>query len=141
MSPTPDRPHAPLLHAALTRRVLVTFFEVYNELGSGFLESVYRTAFARALAAVPLHVDREVPIDVFFRHELIGRFFADLVVENRVVVEVKAVRRLVPEHQTQLLHCLRATAIEVGLLFNFGPRPQFQRLIYSNTRKCGLRTP
>jgi GxxExxY protein len=90
-------------------------FEVYNELGTGFPESVYHTALAQALAAAPLHIDREVPIDVFFRHAVIGRFAADLVVENRVIVEVMAVRRLLPEHQAQLLHYLRATAMEVGL--------------------------
>jgi GxxExxY protein len=129
------------LHGALTQRVLIAFFDVYNELGSGFLESVYRTALTRALGTVAVHVDREVPIDVFYQHDVVGRFFADLVVESRVIVEVKAVRKLVPEHQTQLLHYLRATAIEVGLLLNFGPRPQFQRLIYSNTRKRGLRMP
>jgi GxxExxY protein len=141
MPPTSERPYGSLLHAPVTQRVLITFFEVYNELGSGFLESVYRTALARALRVVPLHVDREVPIDVFYRHEVIGRFYADLVVDNRVIVEVKAGRRLVPEHQTQLLHYLRATAMEVGLLLNFGPRPQFQRLIYSNARKRGLQMP
>jgi GxxExxY protein len=130
-----------LLHAEITQRVLVTFFEVYNELGAGFLESVYRSALAQALAETRMGVDREVPIDVFFRHAVIGRFFADLVVENRVVVEVKAVRRLAPEHQTQLLHYLRGTAIEVGLLLNFGPRPQFKRLVYSNARKRGLQAP
>lgn len=127
------------MHAGLTRRVLVTFFEVYNELGSGYLESVYRPALARALTTVPLHVDREVPIDVFFRHEVIGKFYADLVIENRVIVEVKATRKLVSEHQSQLLHYLRSTAMEVGLLLNFGPKAQFQRLIYSNSRKSNLR--
>jgi GxxExxY protein len=141
MLSTPNGPHRPLLHGALTQRVLIAFFDVYNELGSGFLESVYRTALTRALGTVAVHVDREVPIDVFYQHDVVGRFFADLVVESRVIVEVKAVRKLVPEHQTQLLHYLRATAIEVGLLLNFGPRPQFQRLIYSNTRKRGLRMP
>jgi GxxExxY protein len=140
MKPTSARPHRRLLHAEITQRVLTTFFDVYNELGTGFLESVYQTALAQALGAVPMHTDREVPIDVFFRHAVIGRCYADLVVENRVIVEVKAVRRLVPEHQAQLLHYLRATAMEVGLLLNFGPRPQFQRLIYSNERKRGPRT-
>ena len=72
---------------------------------------------------------------------VIGRCFADLVVEDRVIVEVKAVRRLVPEHEVQLLHYLRAAAMEVGLLLNFGPRPQFQRLIFSNARKRGLPPP
>ena len=130
-----------LRHGTITRAILVTFFEVYNEVGSGFLESVYCTALARALAAKGLHVDREVPIDVFFRCEVIGRCFADLVVENRVIAEVKAVRRLVPEHRAQLLHYLRGTAMEVGLLLNFGSRPQFQRFIFSNERKRGLQPP
>jgi len=86
-----------------------------------------------------IRVDREVPIDVFFRYEVIGRFHADLVVEDRVIVEVKAVRVIVPEHRAQLMHYLRATAMEVGLLLNFGARPQFQRFIYSNARKPGMR--
>ncbi len=130
-----------LLHAETTRRILATFFDVYNELGAGFLESVYRTALAQALAATRMGVDLEVPIDVFFRHAVIGRFYADLVVENRVVVEVKAVRRFAPEHQTQLSHYLRATAMEVRLLLNFGPRPAFKRLVYSNARKRGWQAP
>jgi GxxExxY protein len=138
MTPGSAQTNGRLLHAEITRRVLATFFEVYNELGAGFLESVYRTALARALTASGAVVDQEVPIDVFFRHAVIGRFFADLVVENRVIVEVKAVRSFVPEHQAQLLHYLRATAMEVGLLLNFGPRPQFRRLIYSNAKKQGF---
>lgn len=125
-------------HAELTRRIIVTFFAVYNELGPGFLESVYRIALSRALAEHGVRTDREVPIDVFFRHAVIGRFYADLVVENRVIVEVKAVRCLAREHQTQLLHYLRGTAMELGLLLNFGPRPQFRRMIYSNERKRGM---
>jgi GxxExxY protein len=131
----------PLRHGTITRAVLVTFFEVYNEVGSGFLESIDATALARALSAKGLRVDREVPIDVFFRYEVIGRCFADLVVNDSVIVEVKAVRRLVPEHQAQLLHYLRGTAMEVGLLLNFGSRPQFQRFIFSNSRKRRLLPP
>ena len=141
MAPTSDGSRGPLLHEAITQRILVTFFEVYNELGSGFLESIYSTALERALCAAKLRIDREVPIDVFFRHEVIGRFYADLVVENRVIVEVKAARSLAPEHQAQLMHYLRGTAMEVGLLLNLGPKPQFQRLIYSNTRKRGPSKP
>ena len=138
MTPGSARTSGRLLHAEITRRVLVTFFALYNELGTGFLESVYRTALARALTASGAVVDQEVPIDVFFRHAVIGRFYADLVVDNRVIVEVKAVRGFVPEHKAQLLHYLRATAMEVGLLLNFGRRPQFQRLIYSNALKRGF---
>jgi GxxExxY protein len=130
-----------LQHGELTRRVIITFFEVYNELGAGFLESVYQVALAQALSAKGVRTDREVPIDVFFRYAVIGRFYADLVVENRVIVEVKAVRCLAREHQTQLLHYLRGTAMEVGLLLNFGVRPQFRRLIYTNDRKRGMPRP
>ena len=127
-----------LRHADLTRRIILTFFDVYNELGPGFLESVYRVALAQALSADGVHTDREVPIDVFFRHAVIGRFYADLVAGNRVIIEVKAVRCIAHEHQTQLLHYLRGTAMEIGLLLNFGPKPQFKRLIYSNERKHGM---
>jgi GxxExxY protein len=131
-------PSRRLVHQEITRVALITFFEVYNELGMGFLESIYRTALARALGERGLHVDVEVPIDVFFRHAVIGRCYADIVVENRVIIEVKAVRALASDHQSQLLHYLRATAMEVGLLLNFGPTPQYKRLIFSNTRKTGL---
>lgn len=130
-----------LVHGEITRKILVTFFEVYNELGTGFLESVYHTALLQALAAKGINVAREVSIDVFFRHAVIGRFYADLVVDDRVIIEVKAARTLAPEHHAQLLHYLRATTMEVGLLLNFDPRPQFQRLAFSNTRKNGLRLP
>jgi GxxExxY protein len=128
-----------LLHAEVTRLVLAAFFEVYNELGTGYLESVYRTALAKVLSAEQVRVDREVPIDVFFRHEVIGRFYADLVVESRVIVEVKAVRGLVPEHHARLLHFLRSTAMEVGLLLNFGPRPQFRVLSFQTRASADWR--
>jgi GxxExxY protein len=127
-----------LVHGETTRKILVTFFEVYNELGTGFLESVYQAALAQALTAKNMRVTREVGIDVFFRHAVIGRFYADLVVDDRVIIEVKAARAIAPEHHAQLLHYLRATAMEVGLLLNFGPQPKFQRLVFSNTSKLGL---
>ena len=126
------------LHGAITKKVLETFFDVYNELGAGFLETVYVKSLARALRDAGLHVDAEVPIDVFFRHEVVGRYFADIVVENRLVVEIKAVRTLRPEHEAQLMHYLRATSMEVGLLLNFGHQPQLKRVVYSNTLKSNL---
>ena len=119
----------------VTRRILVTFFDVYNELGAGFLESVYGAALARALTEDGLRVQRECPIDVFFRGDVVGRFHADLVVEERVVLELKVVRALLPEHHAQLINYLRATSFEIGLLLNFGKTPDFKRLIYSNGHK------
>ncbi len=99
------------------------------------------SALTAALRAGSMHVGREVPIDVFFRHKVVGRFYADLVVDGRVLIEVKASHGIGPAYRTQLLHYLRATTIEVGLLLNFGPRPQFQRSIYSNTHKRRLGMP
>ncbi len=122
----------------VSRRILGSFFDVYNELGTGFLQSVYQASLIEALRATGLHVEREVGIDVYFRTAFVGKFFADLVVENRVVVEIKAVRTLAHEHEGQLIHYLRATTMEVGLLLNFGPSPQFKRKIFSNTHKRGI---
>lgn len=130
--------HANFPRGELTRRILVAYFAVYNELGSGFLESVYRVALARALEEEGIQVEQEAPIDVFFRKAVVGRFHADLVVEDCVVIEIKAVRALLPAHDAQLIHYLRATTIEVGLLLNFGKTPEFKRLIYSNKRKKSI---
>jgi GxxExxY protein len=124
-----------LPHGAITGRVIGAFFEAYNELGFGFLESVYQEAMARAVTSAGLRIAREVPLDVWFRGEVIGTFRADLVVEDVVIVEVKAVRRLLETHVAQLLNYLRSTGLETGLLLNFGPRASFRRLAFANTRK------
>jgi GxxExxY protein len=128
-----------MLHQELTRRILVSFFDVYNELGRGFLESVYVESLRLALLDVGLQSEREVPIKVHFRGAVAGQFYADLVVERSVIVEIKVARTIIPAHEGQLLHYLRATEIEVGLVLNFGPSPQFKRLVYSNERKSSLR--
>ena len=124
-----------LIHGRLTNRILRTFFDVYNELGTGFLETVYRAALARALRDAGLAVVVEWPIEVHFRGELVGRFQADVVVENQVILELKAIRTILPEHHAQLINYLRATPLEVGLLLNFGKSPEFKRFAYSNTKK------
>jgi len=124
-----------LKHSALTEPIIGVFFDVYNELGSGFLESVYTEALALALHQAGLSVQREIPLAVCFRGRIVGRFRADLVVGGAVLVEAKACPRLHSRHEAQLLNYLRATVMEVGLLLNFGPRPQFKRLLYDNPRK------
>ena len=129
-----------LKHAAITQRVLGVFFQVYNELGYGFLETVYVEALAMALQESGLTLHREMPLEVRFRSNVIGRFRADIVVAGIVLVEVKARRRLLSTHQAQVLNYLRATVLEVGLLLNFGPRPQFKRLLFDNDRKLHRRT-
>ena len=135
MSETADPAGRNLLHWESTRLVIGTFFEVYNELGFGFLESIYHSAMLVALRSRGLSVARDVPIEVFFRNAVIGRFQADLVVEGAVVVELNAARTILPEFEAQLIHYLRATSVEVGLLLNFGRKPEFKRLVFSNPLK------
>jgi len=123
------------LHAKITERVLSVYFEVYNELGGGFLESVYQQALRIALLQVGLQVLSEVAVPVYFRGQLVGTFRADLVVDGCVLLELKAVTGLDKEHDGQIVHYLRATDYEVGLLLNFGPKPQFRRFILENGSK------
>jgi GxxExxY protein len=124
-----------LKHRDVTSLVIRVFFQVYNELGVGFLESVYVEAMDLALSQAGLSTQRELPLAVTFRGHVVGRFRADLVVEKRVLVEAKACPRLHPAHEAQLLNYLRATVLEVGLVLNFGPRPQFRRLLFDNALK------
>jgi GxxExxY protein len=127
-----------LKYEKLTERVIGIFYEVYNELGFGFLESVYREAMLLALRQAGLQVAKEVPIDVYFRGQLIGKFFVDLWVEAVLLLELKSCRCLDSAHEAQLLNELRATDAEVGLLLNFGPKPDFKRLVFDNSRKRRL---
>ena len=119
----------------LTGRVLGVFYSVYNELGSGFLESVYQAAMVLALEQANLPLTVQVPLEVLFRGQRVGTFRADLVVGDSVLVELKAAQAIDDSHIAQLLNYLKATSLEIGLLLNFGPRPQFRRLVYSNLRK------
>ena len=122
-------------HSEITHEVIGVFFAVYNELGPGFLELVYVQSLAIALSQVGLSVERERPLTVRFRGKVVGEFRADLIVEEVVLVEAKACRTLNSLHEAQTLNYLRATSLEVGLVVNFGSRPQFRRLVYDNPRK------
>jgi GxxExxY protein len=126
---------APLKHSDLTESIIGVFYDVYNELGHGFLESTYAEAMVVALAQAGLAASREIPVPVWFRGQKVGQYFADMIVEDVVLLELKAARSLESAHEAQLLHYLRATQIEVGLLLNFGLRPQFRRLLFDNERK------
>jgi GxxExxY protein len=123
------------LHADVTDKVLKVFYEVYNELGGGFLESVYHKALGMALRQAGLTVADEVAVPVYFRGVAVGDFFADLTVNQRVLLELKAVSALDSAHHNQILNYLRATDFEVGLLLNFGPKPQFKRFLLDNNKK------
>lgn len=124
-----------LMYAELTGKMIGVFYDVYNELGYGFLESIYEESLLIALRDVSLATDRQVPVPVWFRDHKVGDHRADLLVEGCVLLELKSARLLEPIHEAQLLHYLKATEIEVGLLLNFGPRPQFRRLVFDNARK------
>ena len=120
-----------LIDAELTEKVIGTFFEVYNELGYGFVESVYENALAIALGTAGLAVKQQVAIDVAFRGQSVGEFRADLLVEDRLILELKAVTAILPIHETQLVNYLKATGTPVGLLLNFGPKASFKRKIFT----------
>jgi GxxExxY protein len=124
-----------LKHKDLTETIIGVFYEVYNELGHGFLESVYERAFDVALKAKDLEVLRQIDVPVWFRGQKVGDFVADILVNKCVLLELKAARTLDTAHEAQLLNYLRATEIEVGLLFNFGIKPEFRRLVFENSRK------
>jgi GxxExxY protein len=117
-----------MLYHELTNQILAACFEVSNDLGAGFLESVYRNALVIALRAKQLHTIQEAPLAVSFRGQVVGEFYADLLVENKVILELKAVSALTDVHKAQVINYLKATGIEVGLLVNFGkPKLEYQR--------------
>ena|SRR5438270_3374694 len=119
----------------LTEKIIGIFYDVYNELGFGFLESVYESAMSVALAEANLRVQRQFPVPVWFRKQQIGDFRADILVEGAVLLELKAAKSIDSAYEKQILNYLRATDIEVGLILNFGPKPEFRRLIFENERK------
>jgi GxxExxY protein len=119
----------------ITDVIIKSFYEVYNELGDGFLESVYENALYIVLTEQGLSVEKQKDISVFFRGDLVGDFKADLIVSEKVIVELKAVRAINPAHEAQLINYLKATNVEVGLLLNFGQKPEFKRFVYDNKRK------
>jgi GxxExxY protein len=127
--------NADLKHGLITDRILGVFYDVYNELGYGFLESVYHRSLMLALESAGLKACSRVNIPVWFRGHQVGKFEADILVENCVLLELKAARSLDSSHRAQLMNYLRATEIEVGLLLNFGERPEFKRVVFDNLKK------
>lgn len=123
-------------NADITDKILLAFYKkVYHRLGYGFLEKVYENAMASELRRMGLKVEQQVQISVFYEGEVVGAYVADLLVEGLIIVELKAARHIVDEHEAQLLNYLRATPYEIGLLLNFGPKPEFRRKVFDNDRK------
>lgn len=123
------------LHKELTSVIIRCFYEVYNKLGYGFLEKVYEKSLEIELKKNGFQVERQKPINVYYDNNLVGDYFADLLVENTVIVELKAAEAICEEHENQLINYLKATDIEVGLLLNFGKKPEIRRKIFSNINK------
>jgi GxxExxY protein len=124
-----------LLHRELTEEILHVFFVVYNYLGYGFLEKVYQNAMYLELKERGFQVDAQKKCEVRFKGKVVGEYFADLVVNDLVILELKACESIVEDHKHQLLNYLKTTDIEIGLLLNFGKEPEFCRRIFSNEKK------
>ncbi len=117
-------------YAELIEKMIGTFYDVYNKLGYGFLESVYKKSMLIALKKVGLQVEAKRPIHVHFEGEMVGEFRADIVVENKIILELKSAKTIDDTHVAQTLNYLKATDINVGLLLNFGSKPEFKRLFF-----------
>ena len=126
-----------MLHEKISGAVLRAFYDVHNDLGFGFLEAVYTRALAVAMAESGLKFERHVPIPVWFRGAIVGDYRADFLVDRCVILELKVARALDDAHIAQLTNYLKATDLEVGLLLNFGTKPQFRRVFFTNDRKKG----
>jgi len=123
------------LHEDLTKKIIKCFYSVYDELGYGFLETVYAKALLLELVDSELTAEEQKDIKVYFKNNSVGNFKADIVVDNKVIIEVKAVKTLLPIHEVQVVNYLKATGIEVGLLVNFGEKLEFKRKVMSNNEK------
>ncbi|HEX7358643.1 MAG TPA: GxxExxY protein [Ignavibacteriaceae bacterium] len=122
-------------HQDITEKIIKGFYNVYNILGYGFLEKVYENALLIELKSLGLNCVKQKPISVYFKEKLVGEYFADIIVDGCVILELKAAEGIIEEHEAQLLNYLKATEIEVGLLLNFGKKPQFKRQIFENQFK------
>ena len=124
-----------MIHQEITSVIINCFYKVYNTLGFGFLEKVYENALFLELKNHGLLCQKQVPIRVYYQGNPVGDYYADLIVENKIIIELKAAELLAEEHEFQLINYLKATNIEVGILLNFGKNPQIKRKLFTNDRK------
>ncbi len=128
-----------MLHEEITSTIIAAYYDVYNTLGYGFLEKVYENALILELQKRGLNVKQQMPIKVYYEGQVVGEYFTDLLVNDVVIVELKAIEQIIKAHECQVVNYLKATNIEIGLILNFGPKAEFKRKIFSNTRKPGLK--
>ena len=119
-------------HSELTEKIIKAFYKVYNTLGYGFLEKVYENALFIELELIGLNIKKQEPIKAYYEEREVGVYFADIIVENTIIIELKATEYLCEEHESQVINYLKATEIEVGLLLNFCKKPEIKRKVYSN---------
>jgi GxxExxY protein len=124
-----------MLHEEITSPIIKAFYKVNNTLGFGFLEKVYENAMRIELTRMGLKVEQQKNIRVNYEGMEIGDYYADLLVNDCVIIELKAAESLCEEHEAQLINYLKATSIEVGLLMNFGKKAEFKRKIFTNENK------
>ena len=124
-----------MIYQELSNKIIKAYYKVYNSLGYGFLEKVYENAFKLELQSMGIDVEQQKNIKVYYREKVVGDYFADLIVDQSIIIELKAAESLCEEHEAQLLNYLRATTIELGFLFNFGRKAEFRRKIFTNDRK------
>jgi GxxExxY protein len=122
-------------HTHLTDQIIKAFYTVYNKLGYGFLEKVYVNALLIELKKMGIPAEVQYAIKVYYDGNVVGEYFADILVDRLVIVEAKAAKTIASDHEAQLLNYLKATDIEVGLLLNFGPKAEFKRKAFENSRK------
>ncbi len=123
-------------HQDLTTKIIQCAYKVHNTLGFGFLEVIYQNALLIELIKAGLQADKEKKIQVYYESQLVGEYMADIIVEDKVILELKSVKDLHPAHEAQLINYLKATGIEVGLLINFGERVEIKRKVYTPPKDC-----
>ncbi len=122
-------------HKELTEDIIKIFYKVYNTLGYGFLEKIYENSMMIEFRKAGISAESQSPIKVIYEGEIVGEHAADIIVDNKVIIELKAAKKIAVDHHAQLLNYLKATDIEVGLLLNFGPKPEISRKVFDNFRK------
>ena len=128
-------------HEEITKEIIKAFYKVYNALGYGFLEKVYLNALLIELLEVGFQVEKQRKIEVFYSGKLVGEYYADIMVNSIIILELKAHECILEEHENQLINYLKATEVEVGLLLNFGKKPEIKRKVFDNILKNQQRNP
>ena len=118
------------LYEEITKKIIKCFYKIYDELGSGFLESVYEKALMIELKDIGLNADNQKNLDVYYKNQLVGEFKSDIIAEDKIIIEIKSVTKLTAQHEAQLINYLKATGIKVGLLVNFGDKLEFKRRVF-----------